>query len=167
MNCSKRRKQKGIQWADAIALSLAMLLFLGALGYYWYSKREPAEQVELQCALLISGLERTDWETYGDQWMKEGDHLYSSNGTVMLGRLERVEAREHFRIAVRDGEAVWEAHPFLTDVEVTVRISATHRAGDGLRTGDLRIAAGGRGDFRFGGLLAGAEILEVREVETA
>ena len=158
------RERRRFRWADAIALLLAVLLFLGASGFYWYSRRKSAESVELLCVFLISGMELRDWETYGNQWMQEGDPLYSSNGTVILGRLVEISQREHLKLTVREGEPVWVAHPFLTDLEIVVRISVAYRAGDGLRAGDLRIAAGGRGDFRFGGLLAGAQILEVREV---
>ena len=158
------RGRKRFRWADAIALLLALLLFLGALVFYWCSRRKPAESVELLCVFLISGMELRDWEAYGNQWMQVGDPLYSSNGTVILGRLAEVVQREHSVLTVRDGESVWEAHPFLMDLEIAVRISATYRGGDGLRAGDLRIAAGGYGDFRFGDLLASAQILEIREM---
>ena len=157
--------QKRFRWADAVVLLLAICLFFGALGYYLYSKREPSERVELLCSLLISGVEASEWKSYGDQWMQVGSPLYSSNGTVILGYVEEIRSREHLRLTIRDGEPVWEAHPFLEDLEITVRMSATYRQGDGLRVGDLRIAAGGRGDFRVGKLLAGAQILEVWEVQ--
>ena len=165
MSRGMERKQKRFRWADGIAFLLAVLLFLGAFGFYWYSKREPAESVELLCVFLISEMELRDWESYGNQWMQVGDPLYSSNGTVILGRLAEITRREHLRITVREDEPVWEVYPLLLDLEIVVRISATYREGDGLRAGDLRIAAGGWGDFRFGGLLASAQILEVREVK--
>ena len=155
------------RWADGIALLLAIALFLGALGFHWYSNRAPVEQTELVCLLLISGMEQRDWETYGDQWMQSGSPLRSSNGTVVLGTLETVTEREHLQALVRDGVPAWEAHPFFVDLEIEVRMSASYEIGDGLRVGDLRIAAGGRGDFYFGNLLAAAQILEVREVQTA
>ena len=165
MRDAAKEKQKRFGWEDAVALFLAILMFLGALVYYRYSKREPPETVELICVLLISGLDVHDWEVYGNHWVQIGEPLYSSNGTVILGYVEEIHPREHLRLVIRDGEPIWEEHPFLVDLEISVRMSATYREGDGLRAGDLRIAAGGRGDFRFGDLLSGAQILEVREVK--
>ena len=164
MNRNFNQPSRRFRVADGIALALAIALFLGALGYYWYSKREPLERAELVCVLLISAVDRVDWECYGAQWFRVGDPFYRSNGTAILGYLERIEERPHLQLTVRDETALWEAQPFLLDLEIEVKISATHRTGDGWRAEDLRIAAGGKGDFRFGNLLSSAEILEVREV---
>ena len=42
-------------------------------------------------------------------------------------------------------------------------MTVTRREGDGLRAGDLRIAAGGSGNFRFGGYLSHADLISVKE----
>lgn len=163
MSGKSRRQRKWGQLADMVSLLLAAVLFFSALVYYFYSKRETDERVELTCVFLISDVEQADWERYGDQWFSIGDPIYSSNGTVRLGYLDAVEKRPSLHLTVHEGVPAWESHPFLIDLEVVVKMSATYRTGDGLRTGDLRIAAGEIGDFRFGDFLTDAQILEVRE----
>ena len=152
---------------DWLLVLLSAVILLGAIGFYRYSKREIDRRYDVICVFLISGIERDDWEVFGGEWFRTGDPLRSSNGTVILGYLESAEEKPHWKPTVQEGEAVWSEHPFLTDLEVAVRMTVTYREGDGLRAGDLRIAAGERGDFRFGTLLTGAEIVEVREVELA
>lgn len=154
-----------LRLGDWIVLLLALLICLGALGYYLYSRGETMESREVKCVFLISGAERALWEERGEELIREGDHLRSENGTVILGTVEKIERKEHLRATVRDGAPVWEAHPFLTDLEITVEMTVTEKAGDGIRAGDLRIAAGGTGNFRFGTYLARAEILELMEAE--
>ena len=160
-------QERRFRIADWVALILAIVVFLGALCYYAYSKRTPVERAELICVFWVTGIEVADWSAYRSQWVRVGDRLYSSNGVFALGTLESVSQKPHLQLTVRDSEPTWEAHPYLVDLEISVRISATYRADDGLRAGDLRIAAGERGEFRFGNLLTEAEILEVREAVTA
>ena len=84
---------------------------------------------------------------------------------MVLGSIETVTEKPHQRAVVRNGEVSWEAHPILTDLEITVRVQVSLREGDGARAGDLRMAAGSRGRYRFGGFLSAAELVEIREVD--
>ena len=53
-------------------------------------------------------------------------------------------------------------HRELADLEITVKMSGHQREGQGIRVKDIRIAAGGKGNFRFGSYFAsGVEILSV------
>ena len=160
-----RDDRLGLHPGDWLILLLSFLLCFGALGYHLYSRREISESREVQGVFLISGAERSLWETSGDDLIRVGDLLRSENGTVILGTVEKIERIEHLRATVRDGTPVWEAHPFLTDLEITVRMKVTEKSGDGLRAGDLRMAVGGTGNYRFGTYLARSEILELREDE--
>ena len=155
----------GWSLGDFLLLFLALVLFFGALGYHLYAKKEQTEAMEVICVFRISQMERDDWEQYGKDWIFRGAPLRSENGTVVLGYVEEIAEKPCLRAMVRDGEAIWEAHPFLKDLEITVRMQASLKEGDGVRVGDLRMAAGGRGCFRFGGLLRSAELVEIREVE--
>ena len=163
MNHSTDRRRRNSRRMDWIVLLLALAVLIAALGYYLYSKKESRESFEVVCVFLIPSVERQDWERYGGEWIREGDPLRSENGTVRLGEIESVEAVPHLRATVRDGIPTWEPHPYLTDLEITVRMTVTRREGDGLRAGDLRIAAGGSGNFRFGGYLSHAELISVKE----
>jgi hypothetical protein len=154
-----------LRWWDLLTVSLAILFFLGALGFYFYSGRASSEKEEITCVLLITEVEKRAWEERGGEWIREGDPLRNQNGTVLLGEIEAVSARPHRYAAVRENTPSWEEHPYLVDLEVTVRMRARPKEGDGLRVGDLRIAAGSTGDYRFGGYLAKAELVEVRREE--
>ena len=65
---------------------------------------------------------------------------------------------------MRDGRVVFTEVPDRVQLVVTVKANAVVRDGDGLRVGDIRIAADGMGDFRIGGYLAeGARVLSVQK----
>ncbi len=163
MNRSSDRQIRSSRRLDWLAVLLAVAVLISALGYYLYSKRESKESFEVTCVFLISSVERQAWERYGNSWIQEGAPLRSENGTVILGYVDAVAEYPHMRATVRDGNPAWEAHPDLMDAEITVRMTVTYREGDGLRAGDLRIAAGSRGNFRFGNYLTQAELISVRE----
>ena len=156
----RERERRRVRRWDWVAVAVALLLFLGAAGFYLYTKRAPVEEVNVTCTLLIS-------EAEGDLWVEDdlpvcaGDLLRCQNGTVVMGEIEAVTVKPHLYATVIDGNPLWEEHPHLVDVEVTVRMQARGKAGDGLRVGDLRVASGGTGEYRFGRYLSRGEILEV------
>ena len=155
------RSSRAIRLWDWITILLAMLLFFGAAGYYFYTKYLPERQEQIACTLLIKGVERETWEGEGGR-IFVGDTLRCQNGTVEMGRIEAVSAKSHLYAVIGEEEVSWEEHPYLLDVEVLVTMYAREKAGDGLRVGDLRIAAGSTGEYRFGRYLARAEVVEVR-----
>ncbi len=146
---------------DWVAIALALFLFLGAAGFYLYTNRSPIEEERITCTLLISGVERDTWE--GEELpIRAGDLLRCQNGTVVMGEIEAVTLLPHLYATVLEGTPSWEEHPYLLDVEVTVGMQVRESAGEGLRAGDLRIAAGSMGEYRFGRYFSRAELLEVR-----
>ena len=155
------RKSSFFRVWDWAAIILAMLLFFGAAGYYFYTKYLPDAQERITCTLLIRGEERAAWEREGEK-IYVGDTLRCQNGTVEMGRIETITKKPHLYAAIGEEGASWEEHPYLIDVEVLVSMYVREKAGDGLRVGDLRVAAGSTGEFRFGRYLARAEIVEVR-----
>lgn len=159
-------QERRLRTGDWVILLAAILICLGALGFYLYSERKADMSHEITCVFLISAVERSAWESEGENWIALGDRLRSENGTVVLGTVERIEEKEHVRATVRKGKPVWESHPHLIDLEITVRMQVTERTGDGLRAGDLRMAAGGRGSYRFGRYLAPAELVALEESDS-
>ena len=155
------RKSGDFRVWDWLVIILAMLLFFVAAGYYFYTKYLPDAQEKITCTLLIRGEERAAWEGEGEK-IFVGDSLRCQNGTVEMGRIEAVEKKPHLYAAIGEEGASWEEHPYLIDVEVLVSMYVRSKDGDGLRVGDLRVAAGSTGEFRFGRYLARAEIVEVR-----
>ena len=146
---------------DWVAIALALLLFFGAAGFYFYVKHSPIEAERITCTLLISGVERDAWE--GEEMpIRAGDLMRCQNGTVVMGEIEAVTLFPHLYATVLEGTPSWEEHPHLVDVEVTVGMQVRETEGEGLRVGDLRIAAGSMGEYRFGRYLSRAELVEVR-----
>ena len=156
-------KRIGITPLDWLLLGGALLALAVTVGYAWYTEREAPPNIEIECVFLIDGVERQWLEQYGMP-TERGDGVRSENGTILLGKVISVEERSHLRLTVSEGELIWEEHPYLTDLAVTVRMTVTDVEGDGLRAGDLRMAAGRFGNYRFGSYLAKGEMIGMREV---
>ena len=160
-NYAREREQRRVRLWDWLTVGAAFLFFLGAAGFYFYTERPPTEKESITCVLLISGAERTEWE--GDEIpIRVGDRLRCQNGTVVMGEIEEIVLKSHLYAAVLEGEPSWGEHPHLVDVEVSVRMQVREKAGEGLRVGDLRVAVGSTGEYRFGRYLSRAETVEVR-----
>ena len=156
----ERESKRGRLW-DWLAVGAAFLLFLGAAGFYFYTKRPPAKEESITCVLRISGAEGAVWEDDAVP-VRAGELLRCQNGTVVMGEIEEITVKPHLYATVLEENPSWEVHPYLVDVEVSVRMQVREEAGDGLRVGDLRVAAGSTGEYRFGRYLSRAEMVEVR-----
>ena len=92
-----------------------------------------------------------------------GERVRTANGATDLGSVLSVSVEPHLEAISGVGIA---ERAGMVDLRVTVIASARKREGDGWRTGDVRIAAGMRGDFRIGAYLSNrAVVLSVRGVE--
>lgn len=151
---------------DAL-LALLVLTALAAGGVYlWQRRREARPTVAITYLLRVPDREAALLE--GEEGIlsqiSSGATVYSQNGTVTLGSVTDRWVEPVSRPAVQDGLPVLVEDTFHRHLCVTVRGQGLQRPGDGLRIGDIRIAAGMRGDFRLGGYLAeNAEILAVWE----
>ena len=161
-NFANEKDRRTLRWWDWLTAGVALLLFLGALAFYLYSKQTPAEQEVITCVLLISEVERAAWEKEDEIPIRVGVPVRNQNGTALMGTVKDVLVKPNYYAAVREENPSWEEHPFLFDVEVTVEMRVRPREGEGLRAGDLRVAAGSVGEYRFGGYLARAELVEVK-----
>lgn len=161
----QKQERKKLNGMDYILIFLALVLIAGAGGYAWYRLRAPEAEQEFICVLRIPAVERADWEAYGASMVMEGCKVRSENGTVVLGTVRSVELQPHMQAVVEQETVVWRELPALADIELEVRMMGALRPGSGVRVKDIRIAAGGRGSFRFGGYFAaGTEILSVEVV---
>ncbi len=157
---STRQGLRSVDW-----LLLAVLLAAVLLGSYLIRRRGQADAptVEIFYTVCVSSVDVAQSEN-GDfaDLIPKGAAVTNETGTVTLGRVTDVTVRPHRTAAARDGEIVMAESPNRVDLLVRVRAWATVRTGDGLRVGDIRIAAGRAGDFRIGALFAGGcEVIAV------
>lgn len=158
MTEKKRRRTERrprLVWID-----WALLLLLGAATLFGVrfliGRRDAAEPtVEILYTLCLSDrdaalAENGEWSAL----IPYGTTVTNATGTVTMGSVSAVTVRTHRTVAVQDGAVVTVEVPDRVDLLVTVRAGATRRTGDGLRVSDIRIAAGGTGDFRIGEVYA-------------
>jgi hypothetical protein len=144
---------------DWMLLVIALMSLLLAVGYLFFRRSHERSETPLTVVMRISGVKRED---FTDLSSLIGSSVRSENGSSVLGTVSDASQTAHIRAVMRDGEAVLETDGERMDLEITVNMSGHRNAGQGIRVKDLRIAAGGRGNFRFGSYFAaGVEILSV------
>ncbi len=135
-------------------------------GVFLYQKKQAVvPTVEIQYALLISDLAVREDGKQLWEYFEEHSAVYNQNGTAKLGNVLSVDVREHYAPILSEGRVVLAPRSGRVDVIVSVKALAHIREGDGLRVEDIRIAAGGMGDFRIGECqVQGVQILSVKEM---
>lgn len=148
---------------------LILLAVIGVGLFFTLRVRAERQRVELtqtvRYTVLAEGVPTDVADANGgwEELIARGASVTTATGTAQLGRVERVRVSPSLSATVRDGRVTLVEAPDRVDVYVTVRAEATVREGDGLRVGDIRIAAGSTGDFRLGAYLAGgARIVSVK-----
>ena len=156
-----------LNWVDWVILAA---LLAGALfGIRWgMVRRQTATPSQtIQYCICVSAVDPEIAETAGG-WpalVPLDAPVTSANGAISLGRVTRTWEQAHLEDVVRDGEVVFEAREGVVDLYVEIQADAIAREGDGLRVGDVRIAAADTGDFRVGGYLArGARVVFVEVI---
>lgn len=158
----KQEEKRGFVWIDW--LIICALLIGGALVAVRvrHSVRSATATQPILYTLAFSAGSELAWETW-EMRIPVGAAVTTANGTALLGEVVSLEQRPIKTALVRDGRVVFTEMPDRVQLVVTVRANAVAHAGDGLRVGDIRIAADGVGDFRLGGYLTeGSRILSVR-----
>ena len=158
----KQKEQRRFVWVDWLIL---LALLLGGVAVAWrirHSVRTAEATQPIVYTLAFSAESELPWESL----MTVGATLTTAHGTATLGEIASVEERPLQAPLVRDGRVVFAKIPDRVQLVVTVKANAVVRDGDGIRVGDIRIAADGVGDFRIGSYLAeGARVLSVQKEE--
>lgn len=95
--------------------------------------------------------------------VRVGDALRNENGTVAMGTVTDVRIIPHRELLLHDGDAIYTEMEGLYETELTVRMTATSRRGNGLRVGDIRVCAGATGAYRVAAFfVAGVTTVSVR-----
>ena len=158
----QKPERRCLNWLDWILLGLALAGLLAAGWYFWRRRTAADRGVEVYCIMRVPSVERSLLQSNGGELIAAGSVVRSENGTAVLGSVRAVAVKEHMTAALRENTVEWQADPAFADLEVLVKMNAVVQPGNGLRVQDLRIAAGGRGNFRFGNYFAaGTEIISV------
>ncbi len=138
---------------------MAILSLLLAAGYLLLRRDRERSETPITVVMRVTGVKR---EELADLSSIIGASVRSENGSSVLGTVSSVSQTSHVRAVLRDGTPILEEDEERVDLEITVGMSGQRSAGQGIRVKDLRIAAGGKGNFRFGSYFAaGVEILSV------
>lgn len=149
-------------WVDwVILLLVGGVVFLGV--YYWRISRIPAGQMHrITYTLCVSDLDEALVAEALERVIPPNSVVMNQNGTAELGQVSSVRTRSVLQAVVENQRVEFISVPHRIELLITVEASAAQQAGDGFRVGDIRIAAGKRGDFRIGGLFAAnASIIRV------
>lgn len=162
-NWRRKARTEGpwITWVDLLLLAAVLAVIGGSLLPLLRGEALLTAEEPIRYEMRVCGVRR---ELLGVGALpKAGDRVTTANGATELGRVLSVETEPHTEAVPGGGIAEREE---LLDLRVTVAALAKKREGDGWRTGDVRIAAGMRGDFRVGAYLAErATLLSVWGVE--
>ncbi len=156
----KREETRRFVWVDWLILFALLLGGVAVALRVRHSLRSAEATQPIVYTLAFSADAELSWESL----VTVGATVTTANGTATLGEIAAVEERTLRTPLVRDGRVVFVEIPDRMQLVVTVKANAVVREGDGLRVGDIRIAADGVGDFRIGSYLAeGARVLSVQK----
>ena len=163
----KSRLPRRLNWVDWVIL--AVLLASVLLAAWWMMGRRQAATPSnaIQYRICVSAVDPKIAEFSGG-WaalIPIDAPVTSANGAISLGRVVGVWEQAHLEAVVQDGEIMFVPREGVTDLYVEIHADAILREGDGVRVGDVRIAAADTGDFRVGGYLAhGARVVRVEVI---
>lgn len=153
-----KEKKYRVSWVDLVLVLAAIGVALGgALALKGRSNAPTSVTFEYTLSCTP--------ESFDGVLPSRGERVTNASGTQTLGRVLEAYTAPTLCPAVQDGGVVFVESP---DPRLVVRVrgEGTLNAGEGSRIGDLRVAAGMRGDFRVGDrLLSDAEVTSMRVEE--
>ena len=151
-----KEKKRRVSWVDLLLVLVAVGVALGGALVLRTRAGSEAPTVRFEYTLSCTA------EGFDGVLPTRGARVTNASGTQTLGRVLEAYTAPTLCPAAQDGSVVFVESP---DPRLVVRVQGegTLRAGEGSRIGDLRVAAGMRGDFRVGDrLLPGAEVTSMR-----
>ena len=170
MSMTKKKEDRGERffkrwtWMDWMLIGLLVVLLIGGglLVRFLTTRNEGREGVVTYTVLLSDVEEARFLDDDGELPFAVGSVVKSQNGTAKLGEITEISRRVHRTATVKGGKLVWIDSEGRYDYGITVRSDASHAVGDGIRVGDIRIAAGMRMTLRLGRFLgASAQVISV------
>jgi hypothetical protein len=159
------KPNKALNWFDFFLIILFLLCTLTAfLTGAWLGDRSEGEEGRVVYTVLLSEIEAS---INVSSYLSDGEIVKNENGTLTMGEIIAVEDKAHQVPDARGGKVVFVPSSEYVDYYVTVSSNAVRRKGDGIRIGDVRIAAGDGMHLRFGAFMHyGARIIHVRWEES-
>ena len=151
-----RRHSRCLTWIDWGILILTVAALTLCFAFLQRTRNAGMESIPITYQLRLSRQENAIADDCGgwDALIPIGSNVTNEKGTATLGFVSNLSVVPCVEPTVRDGAVVFIEVPTRSDVLITVRANALERVGEGLRVNDIRISAGGRGDFRIGGYFA-------------
>ena len=146
-------RSKGLNWLDWSLLALAVLsVVCGFFLVRWLSGDAVGQEVSVVYTVTVPEIDTQLYE--GGDLFSVGERVTSQNGTAPLGEIVELKTKPHRRMLVRGGKIEITEEEGVVDYVVTVRSTGHRRDGDGVRIGDIRVAAGMHLTIRIGGFYA-------------
>lgn len=143
-----QEKKRFITAFDITVCAIAALFVIGAAYFILRARTQERISAPLSYTVRIVGVPTNLIDT--SSLITAGDSVFSENGTLPLGSVEKVETQPHRKAVVQNGVIVLREVPDLIDIDVTVDAIGFYGTGYGWRVSDVRIAAGAQGTFRIG-----------------
>ncbi len=158
----KRLHRTGIVLDVLLVLSVLLLLF-GFPAFFFSLLQDEGDLQSVEYTLLFSDAEVDAERAF--TVIPVGSAVYSANGTALLGYVSEVRIHPHRTPVLQDGRIVFVDVPQKWDIRVTVCAEGRSTPKEGVRVSEIRISAGGQGDFCAGGYFGSALILYVGEAK--
>ena len=141
-------EKRGLLWIDwGILIFIALILLVGG-GFVLYRYQTASPDVAVTYILCLEQVRGN--EEAVERLVSTGSLVASENGTIPMGEVVSVMAKPSKAPCLRNGEVMIVPLSERFDVYVTVRAVGKEKEGDGIRVGDIRMAAGDYGNYRLG-----------------
>lgn len=148
----EKKEMRKFNWLDwALLVLVAASIAGGFLLVRRLSGDSAGEEGVVVYTVLVSSLDAQNYDAA--ELFEIGSHVRSQNGTMLLGEVGDVQRLPHKRTVVKNGKIVFMEEEGVSDYRITVRSVGRRKDGDGIRVGDIRIAAGMQLTLRVGDFL--------------
>ena len=159
-NENERKRRARLTWFDVLLIAAVVLgLAAGILGVRHIGRTSVGEDGYVVYTVMLNAIERESAEMLD---RTEGQMVKNGNGTQKMGTVTAVRHVSHQTPSVGNGRVEFVESDVYEDCYVSISSPARERGIDGIRVGDIRIAAGELMSLHLGAFAhVGAQIVSV------
>ena len=154
-----------LSMVDFAIILITLVILCGGLLFLNRTVLQEEPSLLIHYTVRVEGIEKGEALTRLTTLVKPDVKVYSENGTAFMGTVISVTEVPHYKTVFQNDAVQTVLVNDLTDLLITVRSEASLEKGNGIRVSDIRIAACGRGTFRFGGYYAKNALIARVEAE--